>query len=60
MTDRYADGQLDTGDNDGTSWANAHQGAAGLQAALDAAVAGDTVHLTRTFTLAAGTPLDVD
>jgi len=58
MSDIYADGQLASGANDGTSWADAYQGAAGLQTAIDNAVAGDTVHVTRTFTLAAA--IDVD
>ena len=58
MADVYVDAELATGDNDGTSWANAHQGAAGFQAALDAAAAADVLHVTRDFTLAA--TLDVD
>ena len=60
MGDIYADGELTTGSNDGTSWADAYRGAAGLQTAFDNASAGDTVHVTRTFTLAAGTPIDAD
>jgi hypothetical protein len=40
---RYVDAALATGANDGSSWANAHQGAGGLQAALAASVAGDEV-----------------
>lgn len=56
--DIYADGELTTGNNDGTSWADAYRGAAGLQTAFDSASAGDTVHVTRTFTLSA--PVSVD
>ena len=54
----FADGELTTGLNAGTTWANAFQGAAGLQSACDAAVAGDTLYVTRTFTLAA--KIDID
>ena len=61
MADIYADGQLGTGANNGTSWVNAYQGEAGLQAACDAAVAGDILHITRTFTLTALTvSIDID
>jgi len=58
MPDIYVDGQLGTGDNNGTTWAHAYRGAVGLQAAFDARGAGDTLHLTRTFTLTA--PIDLD
>jgi len=58
MTDIYADGQLATGSNNGTSWADAYRGAAGLQSAFDAALAADVVHMARTFNLSV--PIDVD
>lgn len=67
MANMCADGQLVTGTNAGTvagaaptdaEWANAKQGAAGLQAALDQAVAGNTIHIARTFTLAADIDID--
>jgi hypothetical protein len=40
---RYVDASSTTGANDGSSWANAHQGVDGLAAALAAAVAGDQI-----------------
>jgi hypothetical protein len=40
---RYVNANLTSGANDGSSWANAHQGPHALQAALAAAVAGDEV-----------------
>jgi hypothetical protein len=40
---RYVNAGLSTGQDDGTSWADAFQGSNGLQAALAAAVAGDQV-----------------
>ncbi|MBM3986931.1 MAG: right-handed parallel beta-helix repeat-containing protein [Planctomycetes bacterium] len=40
---RYVDAGLTTGLNDGTSWADAHRGPQGLQAALTASVAGDEI-----------------
>lgn len=39
----YVDAALASGANDGSSWANAYQGAGGLQLALAAAGAGDQV-----------------
>jgi len=59
MADVYCDGQLTTGANDGSSWADAYRGAAGLQAALDAAAAGDVIHVTRTFTLPDAIDVDI-
>ncbi len=58
---RYVDGGLTTGANNGTSWANAYQGAAGVATAMTASVSGDqvwvkagsykpTLTTTRTFT----------
>ncbi len=40
---RYVDVSRVTGANDGSSWANAYQGATGVQTALAASVAGDQV-----------------
>jgi len=58
MADIYADGQLGTGANNGSSWVNAYQGEAGLQSACDAAIADDIIHITRTFTLTAAIDID--
>ena len=54
----YVDGELAVGANNGSSWGNAYKGAVGLQTAFDAAVAGDIIHITRTFTLVA--TIDID
>jgi hypothetical protein len=40
---RYVDAGLTTGLNNGTSWADAHRGAQGLQTALLASVSGDEI-----------------
>ena len=40
---RFVDANLTSGANDGTSWANAHQGSDGLQVAIGATVPGDQV-----------------
>jgi len=40
---RYVDASLATGANDGTTWADAFQGSAGLQAALAIAASGDQI-----------------
>ncbi len=40
---RYVDVSLASGANDGSSWANAHQGVDGIQAALALAIAGDEI-----------------
>ncbi len=40
---RFVNANLNTGANDGTSWANAHQGQDGLQSALLASVNGDEI-----------------
>lgn len=41
----YVDADLTSGANDGSSWANAFQGATGLQTALAAAVSGDEIYV---------------
>ena len=56
--DIFVDGQLSGSGDTGEDWANAKEGAAGLQWAFDNMVAGSTLHLTRTFTLSA--TIDVD
>ncbi|HXT50708.1 MAG TPA: right-handed parallel beta-helix repeat-containing protein [Thermoanaerobaculia bacterium] len=43
----FVDADLATGANDGSSWADAFQGSAGLQAALAAAAAGDQVFVAQ-------------
>lgn len=40
---RFVDAGLATGANDGSTWADAHQGADGLQAALALAISGDEI-----------------
>ncbi|MBL4771180.1 MAG: right-handed parallel beta-helix repeat-containing protein [Planctomycetes bacterium] len=43
----YVDANLNTGANDGSSWANALQGSDGLRSALTGAVAGDDVYVAQ-------------
>lgn len=57
MTVRYCDADLGTGDNDGTSWANAYQT---LQAAADNAVAGDIVYCQGTDSISAQIDFDTN
>lgn len=58
----YADGTLGTGNNDGTSWTDAHQGIIGLQAAFDAVNAANEtlLRIRNTFTSFGGSEMDVD
>jgi len=58
MATYYADGTLATGNNDGSSWDDAWQGAAGLQQLCDTLQAGDVGYIRNTFTLTA--PIDID
>lgn len=57
MTVRYCDADLGTGNNDGTSWANAYQT---LQAAADNAVAGDIVYCQGTDSISARIDFDTN
>ena len=43
----YVDANLTTGANDGSSWANAHQGTDGLQVALNAATGGEEIFVAQ-------------
>ncbi|MFT5199139.1 MAG: hypothetical protein ACI87O_001802, partial [Planctomycetota bacterium] len=43
----YVDANLNTGANDGSSWADAHQGGDGLRVALLGAVSGDDVYVAQ-------------
>ncbi len=53
---RYVDAGLTTGLNNGTTWADAHRGPQGLQAALAASVAGDEIWVADgLYTPSAGT-----
>ena len=45
MTITHCDLDLGTGDNNGTSWANAYQGDAGFVTGYDALAAGDTMYV---------------
>ena len=63
MADMLVDGKLSTGTNSGLvndGWANAKQGAAGLQTAINQADAGDTLYLVRTFALTAAIDIDIN
>jgi hypothetical protein len=59
----YADGTLATGNNNGTSWANAYRGCSGLQAALDSVVNGSNtiIYIRNTFSVGTyGSTIDID
>jgi hypothetical protein len=59
----YVDGTLTTGNNDGTNWANAYRGCAGLRTALDNVVNGsDTIiYIRNTFSVGTyGSTIDID
>jgi hypothetical protein len=58
MATYYADGTLTTGNNNGTSWADAWQGEAGLQFMLGVLTAGDIGRIRNTFTLTS--PMEVN
>jgi hypothetical protein len=62
-TNVYVDGTLTTGSNNGTSWANAYRGCAGLQTALDNVVSGsDTIiYIRNTFSVGTyGNTINID
>ena len=59
MATVYVDGTKVGGVEDGTTWATAWNGAAGMQTALDAAAAGaNTFYIRNTFTLTAAIDID--
>ncbi len=58
MSISHVDLNLGTGSNDGTSWANAYQAAAGLATAVAAAAAGDTIYVKDTSSSSAAVALD--
>ena len=56
----FVDAGLNTGANDGSSWANAFQGSGGLQDALGVAVSGDDIYVKQGTYLPSQTGLRTD